>query len=74
MWKIKNRFFKNEWKDENVFIDMVANIHNILLPILTNTQNSIWTKVFLMFNLNYLQIKTFDEFIVDHLSKILQGK
>jgi hypothetical protein len=25
-----------------------------------------------MFNLNYLQIKTFDEFIVDHIFKILQ--
>jgi len=26
-----------------------------------------------MFNLNNLQIKTFDEFIIDHLSKILEG-
>jgi len=47
---------------------MVIDIHNPLSSKLTNTHNSIRNEVLLKFNLNNLQIKAFDEFIIVLLS------
>jgi hypothetical protein len=47
---------------------MVIDIHNPLSSKLTNTHNSIRNEVLLNFNLNNLQIKAFDEFIIVLLS------
>ncbi len=47
---------------------MVIHIRNPLSSKLTNTRNSIRNEVLIKFNLNDLQIKTFDEFIIVSLS------
>jgi hypothetical protein len=66
--KNENINLPNQCKGENVFLDMVIDIHNPLSSKLTNTHNSIRNEVFLKFHLNDLQIKTFDEFVIDLLS------
>jgi hypothetical protein len=48
---------------------MVIDIHYPLSSKLTNTHNSIRNEMLLKFNLNDLQIKAFDEFIIVSLSK-----
>jgi hypothetical protein len=55
-------------KEENVFLYMVIHIHNPLSSKLTNTHNAIKNEVLIKFNLNDLQIKTFDEFMIVSLS------
>jgi len=66
--KNENINLPNQCKGENVFLDTIIDIHNPLSSKLTNTHNSIRNEVFLKFNLKDLQIKTFDEFIIDPLS------
>jgi hypothetical protein len=66
--KNENINLPNQCKGKNIFLDMVIDIHNLLSSKLTHTHNSIRNEVFLKFNLNDLQIKTFDEFIIDPLS------
>ncbi len=62
--------FPNQFKGQDVVYDI--NIHNPLSPRLITTHSSIKNEVFKFLRLNNLQLKAFDNFIVDPLPTILQ--
>jgi hypothetical protein len=51
---------------------MVTNVYNPLWPKLIDTHSSIKNELLIIFKLNKLKIKAFNEFIIDPLSCILQ--
>jgi len=62
----------NVHKGENALHDTIIDIYNLLWPKLID--NLIRNKVFFMFKVNNLQVKAFDEFIIDPPSTIVIKK
>ncbi len=57
--------FKSICKGEDVLYDMVINVYNPFLPKLIDTHTSIKNELLIIFKLNKLKIKAFNEFIRD---------
>jgi len=62
----------NEHKGEDALHGMIIDIYNLLWPKLID--NLIRNEVLPMFKLNHLQVKAFDEFLIDRLSIIVIKK